>query len=90
MKVDKQNHTITALRLSDELDNEIEQKYVCEACSGVYKKAQLATYRGTKIHCPACLPGGTVWTMKEVPNAELTSPPPAGFDNKPDYGGGSG
>jgi len=27
---------------------------------------------------------------KATPNAKLTSPPPVGFDNKLDYGGGSG
>ena len=28
--------------------------------------------------------------VTQTHNAELTSPPPVGFDNKPDYGGGSG
>jgi hypothetical protein len=31
-----------------------------------------------------------VTAYNAVYNAKLTSPPPEGFDNKPDYGGGSG
>ena len=34
--------------------------------------------------------GAGKYMIIAVPNAELTSPPPVGFNNKPDYGGGSG